>query len=142
MFDKVVEFLENIASGQGTAQSYSDEEKNTAIAALLYRMVSIDGVVRDVEKMQLREVLNTRFGINPPALEKIIAKAMVEHKDSAGLFPFTSIIMHQCSEDERRDIVLTMWHLALCDGELHEFERNLIERAAELMDTPSERPNL
>lgn len=140
MFDKVVEFLENLASGQEADQAYSDEEKNTAIAALLYRMVSIDGVVRDVERMQLRTVLHDRFGINPPALERTIRKAMVEHSESAGLFPFTSIIMHQCDEDERQHIVLAMWHLALCDGELHEFERNLIERAAELMDTPGERP--
>lgn len=140
MFNRVVEYLENLASGRGEDQSYSDDEKNTAIAALLYRMVSIDGIVRDVEKTQLRSVLKTRFEIHPPVLEETIARAMSEHSESAGLFPFTSIIMHQCDEHERQDIVMAMWHLALCDGELHEYERNLIERAAELLDTPSERP--
>lgn len=142
MFNRVIEYLEKLSSGQEGDQPYSDEEKSTAIAALLYRMVSIDGIVRDVEKTQLRNVLRTRFGINPPALEKTIALAMSEHSDSAGLFPFTSIIMHRCDEDERQDIVMAMWHLALCDGELHEYERNLIERAAELLETPGERPQL
>ncbi|MFK5978941.1 MAG: TerB family tellurite resistance protein [Rhizobiaceae bacterium] len=140
MFSRVLEYLENLASGQ--VQPYSDEEKNTAIAALLYRMVSIDGIVRDVEKTHLRNVLEARFNINPPALEKTIAQAISEHSESAGLFPFTSIIMHQCDGDERQDIIMAMWHLALCDGELHEYERNLIERAAELLETPGERPQL
>ncbi|MBL4892749.1 MAG: TerB family tellurite resistance protein [Rhizobiaceae bacterium] len=142
MFNRVVAYLEKLSSGQVGDQPYSDEEKNTAIAALLYRMVSIDGIVRDVEKMQLRSVLKARFAIHPPVLEKTIARAISEHSESAGLFPFTSIIMHQCDLDERQDIIMAMWHLALCDGELHEYERNLIERAAELLETPSERPQL
>lgn len=142
MFNRVLEYLEKLSSGREGDQPYSDEEKRTAIAALLYRMVSIDGIVRDVEKMQLRSVLETQFGINPPALEDTIERAIREHSDSAGLFPFTSIIMHQCDVDERQDIIMAMWHLALCDGELHEFERNLIERAAELLETQSERPQL
>ena len=142
MFNRVIEYLEKLSSGREGDQPYSDEEKNTAIAALLYRMVSIDGIVRDVEKAQLRSVLETKFGINPPSLEGTIERAMSEHSETAGLFPFTSIIMHQCDVDERQDIVMAMWHLALCDGELHEFERNLIERAAELLETPNERPQL
>jgi len=66
----------------------------------------------------------------------------MEHADTAGLFPFTSIIMRKCSLDERKEISLAMWRLALCDNEFHEFESSLLERACELLEISAERPDV
>ena len=142
MFARVVEFLEALAAGSLGEAGFKDSEEMTAIAALLYRVVTIDGIVRDVERSKLREILQERFDITAAKLEQLIAAAKAEHADTAGLFPFTSIIMRSCSRQEREEIAKAMWRLALCDGEFHEFEKNLLERACELMELPTEKPEL
>ena len=137
MFERVVEFIESLSSG---GNDLDRNDKNVSIAALLYRMVTIDGVVLDVEREKLREVLHDKFDITFEDLERLIAQAKTEHAGTAGLFPFTSVIMRKCSQEEREQIATAMWQLALCDEEFHEFEGSLLERACELMEVTVERP--
>jgi len=132
MFDNILGFLERMASGSGEAK-FSADEKNIAITALLFRVIPVDGIIRTVEREQLRAIMTDELGIPDGHIEQLIKKAREEHAETAGLFPFTSIINRSCSDSEKAEVVREMHQIAMSDGEYHEMEQGLIERAADLL---------
>ena len=50
---------------------------------------------------------------------------------------FTSVINGSLNEEGRRRVVEMMWEIAYADGDVDEFERNLIWRAADLLGISS-----
>lgn len=104
-----------------------------AIAALFYHMIAVDGVVKPVEKIRFLEILELRFGLSAERLAEFGARAKDTDLLSSGLFPFTSIINHECSVVEKIEIVTQMKLLARSDGECHPLEAQMIRNVEELL---------
>jgi uncharacterized tellurite resistance protein B-like protein len=62
---------------------------------------------------------------------------MLAEGEAVDLFRFTSVIMREVDEPGRRRIVEMMWELVYVDGEVTEFEDNVVWRAAELLGISS-----
>lgn len=134
MFGTVVKFLEDLASGE--AMNFERDDRNLAIAALLYHMVTIDGVVKPSEIQRFRQILSDRFGLRASRLDGLIDKARLEDREFSGLFPLTSIINHECSDAQKAGIVDQMMQLAVADGELKEAEAHLLRSVSQLLKIP------
>ena len=57
--------------------------------------------------------------------------------DAVDLYHFTSVIMRQVDDAGRLKIVEMMWEIAYADGEVTEFEDNVVWRAADLLGVSS-----
>jgi uncharacterized tellurite resistance protein B-like protein len=63
--------------------------------------------------------------------------------EAVDLYHFTSVIMRSVNEAGRLRIVEMMWELVYADGQVSEFEDNVVWRAADLLGiSSSDRINL
>ena len=63
----------------------------------------------------------------------MIAIANERDKEAVDLYGFTSVLKRELDEAGRIEIIEMMWKLVFADGEIHEFEDNLVWRVAELL---------
>ena len=81
--------------------------------------------------------LQQRFCIDQDQAKQLLAAAQKTDREAIDLYSFTSILKNAMSAPERRRLVEMMWTVAYADGELQEFEENVIWRVSELLSVPS-----
>ena len=67
----------------------------------------------------------------------MIASATLVEGEAVDLYHFTSVIMRSVDEEGRLRIVEMMWELVYADGQVSEFEDNVVWRAADLLAVSS-----
>ncbi len=98
---------------------------------------SLDGEPSDIEKRKLHSLIESRFGLDPGSADRLIASAMLAEGEAVDLYHFTSVIMRSVDEVGRLRIVEMMWELVYADGQVSEFEDNVVWRAADLLGVSS-----
>src|SRR5476651_2057801 len=88
-------------------------------------------------KRKLHGLLESRFGLDPGSADKLIASATREEGEAVDLYHFTSVIMRSVNEEGRLSSVEMMWELVYADGQVSEFEDNVVWRAADLLGVSS-----
>jgi uncharacterized tellurite resistance protein B-like protein len=138
MLDGLRQFIADVVSptlhGQ---QSFDDTGYRLAATALLIHVISIDGEPSAAEKRKLHSLIESRFGLDPGAADQLIASATLVEGEAVDLYHFTSVIMRSVNEAGRLRIVEMMWELVYADGEVSEFEDNVVWRAADLLGVSS-----
>ena len=86
-----------------------------------------------IEKRKLHSLIESRFSLDPGTADQLIKSATLVEGEAVDLYHFTSVIMREVDEEGRRRIVEMMWELVYADGEVSEFEDNVVWRAADLL---------
>jgi uncharacterized tellurite resistance protein B-like protein len=137
MISALKRFLTDL-TGEPAPKPIRAEEGRLAAAALLYHVTAIDGVVGDDENARLRALLKDRFALADGDLDDLMAAAESADREAVDLYGFTSVLKQRLDIGERERLVGMMWELVYADGKVHEFEDNLIWRAAELLGVSSD----
>jgi uncharacterized tellurite resistance protein B-like protein len=138
MLDKLRQFIAEVASPlTQDNRPFSDTDYRLAATALLIHVVSLDGEPSEVEKRKLHTVLQTRFQLDAATVSQLIAEATLVEGEAVDLYHFTSVIMRSVDEEGRKRIVEMMWELVYADGNVSEFEDNVMWRAADLLGVSS-----
>ena len=138
MLDGLRQFIADVISPGGhEGRSFDDNDYRLAATALLVHVVSLDGEPTDVEKRKLHSLIESRFGLDTGTADKLIASATLVEGEAVDLFHFTSVIMRSVDEVGRLRIVEMMWELVYADGQVSEFEDNVVWRAADLLGVSS-----
>ena len=138
MLDGLRHFIADVISP--TAQetrSFDDTGYRLAATALLIHVISLDGEPSEVEKRKLHSLLESRFELDPGTADQLIAAATLVEGEAVDLYHFTSVIMRSVNEEGRLRIVEMMWELVYADGQVSEFEDNVVWRAADLLGMSS-----
>ena len=133
MFETLRSFLSDVASGGKHPSHFAQNDYRLAATALLVHAAEIDGDISAAERAKLHAVIKRRFGLDDAATDELLAEATQAEHEAVDLYHFTSLIMRSLDEDGRRRIVEMMWEIVYADGEVSEFEDNLIWRAADLL---------
>ena len=138
MLDTLRQFIADVVSpATQEQQKFDDTGYRLAATALLVHVISIDGEPSEVEKRKLHSLIESRFGLDPGTADKLIASATLVEGEAVDLYHFTSVIMRTVDDEGRRRIVEMMWELVYADGEVSEFEDNVVWRAADLLAVSS-----
>jgi uncharacterized tellurite resistance protein B-like protein len=138
MLDGLRQFIAEIVSPSAHEQrEFDDTGYRLAATALLVHVLSIDGEPSSAEKRKLHSLIETRFGLDPGAADELIASATLVEGEAVDLYHFTSVIMRSVDEVGRLRIVEMMWELVYADGQVSEFEDNVVWRAADLLGVSS-----
>ena len=138
MLDKLRQFISDVVSpGEQTLRHFDDTDYRLAATALLIHVISIDGEPSELEKRKLHSLIETRFGLDPGTADHLIASATLVEGEAVDLYHFTSVIMRSVNEEGRLRIVEMMWELVYADGQVSEFEDNVVWRAADLLGVSS-----
>jgi len=138
MFDGLRQFIADIVSRDADPdRAFDDTGYRLAATALLIHVVSLDGEPTAIEKRKLHSLIETRFGLDPGTADRLINSATRVEGDAVDLYHFTSVIMRSVNEEGRLKIVEMMWEMVYADGQVTEFEDNVVWRAADLLGISS-----
>jgi uncharacterized tellurite resistance protein B-like protein len=138
MLDGLRQFIAEIVSPDAHGKhAFDDTGYRLAATALLVHVISLDGEPSDAEKRKLHGLIESRFGLDPGTADQLIASATQVEGEAVDLYHFTSVIMRQVDEEGRLRIVEMMWELVYADGQVSEFEDNVVWRAADLLAVSS-----
>ena len=137
MLEAFRKFVSDFAEGGKPPSRFGAGDYRLAVAALLVHAAGIDGLVSDVERTKLRDLIRQRFELEPAAADELIAKATEAEHEAIDLYHFTSLLNRSLDEAGRRRIVEMMWEIIYADGRVSEFDSNLVWRAADLLGVSS-----
>ena len=138
MLDGLRQFIADVVSPTANEErSFDDTGFRLAATALLVHVISLDGEPSEAEKRKLHSLIESRFGLDPGTADRLIATALKAEGAAVDLYHFTSVIMRSVNETDRLRIVEMMWELAYADGQVSEFEENVVWRAADLLGVSS-----
>lgn len=133
MLDGLRQFITDVISPAHEPRDFDDTDYRLAATALLVHVVSLDGEPSEAEKRKLHGLIESRFGLDRGTADKLIASATLVEGEAVDLYHFTSVIMRSVDEAGRLRIVEMMWELVYADGQVSEFEDNVVWRAADLL---------
>jgi uncharacterized tellurite resistance protein B-like protein len=138
MLDGLRQFIADVVSPTAhDARAFDDTGYRLAATALLVHVISLDGEPSEIEKRKLHGLIESRFGLAPGAADQLIASATLVEGEAVDLYHFTSVIMRSVNDEGRLRIVEMMWELVYADGQVSEFEDNVVWRAADLLAVSS-----
>jgi uncharacterized tellurite resistance protein B-like protein len=138
MLDGLRQFIADVIAPEAHGhRSLDDTGYRLAATALLVHVVSLDGEPSEVEKRKLHSLIESRFGLDRGTADQLIASATLVEGEAVDLYHFTSVIMRSVDEAGRLRIVEMMWELVYADGQVSEFEDNVVWRAADLLGVSS-----
>ncbi len=104
-----------------------------ATAAMLIEMARADFDVHPEEIEQVRQAVQTTFGLSQADTEELIRLAQEEVKQATDYYQFTSLINKGFSQKEKIQVVELMWQVAYADGHMDKYEDHLVRKLANLM---------
>jgi uncharacterized tellurite resistance protein B-like protein len=138
MLDGLRQFIADVVSPTADQdRTFDNTGYLLAATALLIHVISIDGEPSETEKRKLHSLIESRFGLDPGTADRLIASATLVEGEAVDLYHFTSVIMRSVNEEGRLRIVEMMWELVYADGQVNEFEDNVVWRAADLLAVSS-----
>lgn len=133
MFERVLSFLKELPATGARAHAGADDPR-VAAAALLYHVMSADGVRQDVEWERFKAILAETYSVEGQELEALAAAGEKADNEAIDFYAFTSILKRDLDPGQRKAFIGLMWEIVYADGELHELEDNTVWRVAELLD--------
>ncbi len=107
-----------------------------AVAVLLVHLAAVDGVIKPEERETISGLLEDHFDLSETQVKDLMATAMRLDKDAVDFYKFTAILS-KLEEEERINIIRSMWQVVYADAHNHEMEDNMVWRVAELIGISS-----
>ncbi|SFN99663.1 Uncharacterized conserved protein, tellurite resistance protein B (TerB) family [Bradyrhizobium sp. Ghvi] len=133
MLDGLRQFIADIVAPQAQDRAFGDSDYRLAATALLIHVVSLDGQPTQAEQRKLHSLIESHFKLDRGTADRLIADATQVEGEAVDLYHFTSVIMRSLDEQGRKRIVQMMWELVYADGQVTEFEDNVVWRASDLL---------
>ena len=138
MFEALKRFIADVSAQPDKRQGgFAPDDYRLATAALLVHVANVDGKIDQAERTRLREVIEKQFGRDAAATTRLIEKAEESDREAVDFFHFTNVLKHSLDDAGRHHIIEMMWDVVFADGEVSEFEENVVWRISELLGVPS-----
>jgi uncharacterized tellurite resistance protein B-like protein len=118
----------------GPEPRFDEDDGRVAAAVLLLQVAAVDGAIAASERDRLVRLLVQGFGLDAHSVEALIAVAERRDHETADIIALAERLRRRLALPERQRILAMMWAMARADGHLHEFEENLLARAAIWLD--------
>ena len=92
-----------------------------------------DGKIEESELKKIKFSLVNVFGEDLEEVDLVLHEAVKNKNNSKSLHYYTSFINKNFDDDKKLLLIEALWEIVLSDGEIHDFESNLIRRLAGLL---------
>jgi uncharacterized tellurite resistance protein B-like protein len=117
-------------------EEFADDDYRLAVAALMAHVADADGVTTPAERLRLQSVLSSAFDLDADATRRLVEAGRRSDREAVDFHGFASVLKRSLDADGRLRIVEMLWEVAYADGQVHEFEGDIVARVAELLDVP------
>ncbi len=131
MLDRLKSFFTH--TGPATGKVPVADEKTLAAAALMVEAAMMDETFGAQERDAITRILGQRFGVSEAEAAAVIAEAERAQADANHLLRFTRSVKDTFSPEDRIEVIEMLWEVAYADGQLHDYESNLLRRVCGLI---------
>ncbi|MCC2604477.1 tellurite resistance TerB family protein [Planctobacterium marinum] len=132
MIAKILGWLNDSEADAG-AKNAEELTVPIATAVLYYEVLRADAQFSNDEIQAYEQKVLTEFGFAREQLAPFLQKVEAKAKDAVDYMQFTRLIHENCSLQQKRHILTSLWHLAMADGQVDPHEEHLIRKMADLM---------
>ena len=130
----MISTLKNLIYGDISKNSdKQDIQLDTVAAALIFEVIRADGKINDSEMQSLADILKHDFKINKDELDSMLNEAKETSNQTTSVQHLTSKINQHWSNEERQNLLVHLWRIAMADDHIDTHERHIIRRIANLL---------
>jgi len=126
-------FEKNTAVGAGEAEPATEHDVRVATCALFLEMARIDETFSDAEMDTILSILKQKYGLSREHADALLAEADKELAQSVDLWQFARLINKHYSNDEKIEIIETLWQIVYVDGKMDKYEHYLMNKLQSLL---------
>ena len=104
-----------------------------ATAALLIEVSRADFTIDESERSGVAALLKSQFELSAQELDTLLDFAQQEAEQATSLYQFTRLINDGYSPEQKSQLILNLWQVALADEFLDKHEDHLIRKVADLI---------
>ena len=104
-----------------------------AVCALFVEMARIDETFTPLEMKTILSILHEKYGLSQEHARAIVEEAERELEDSVDLWQFSNLINENYSNDEKVEIIKTLWKIVYVDGKMDRYEHYLMRKLKNLL---------
>ena len=128
----MLKLLKNILNTQNS-QEDNNNKALEFLTGLMIEAAFTDGKVDSSELNKIKSILINIFSEDPEEVSSVLKKAETNKNNSKSLHHYTSFINKNFNYEKKILLIEALWEIILSDGEVHDFESNLIRRLAGLL---------
>tara|TARA_B100001109_G_C18672492_1_gene384755 strand:- start:79 stop:528 length:450 start_codon:yes stop_codon:yes gene_type:complete len=129
----LINLLKNILKNKNSQEEKEDTKSLELLSGLMIEAAYTDGQIDDIELNKIKNSLINIFDEDSSDVELVLNEALRNKNNSKSLHHYTSYINKNFSEDRKLLLIEALWEIVLSDGEIHDYESNLIRRLAGLL---------
>ena len=129
----MINFLKNILNNQNSQENKDDNKNLELLCGLMIEAAYTDGQIDRSELNKIKLSLVNLFCEDPKEVNLVLEEAIKNKNNSKSLHHYTSFINKNFDQDKKLLLIEALWEIVLSDGEIHDFESNLIRRLSGLL---------
>jgi len=129
----LIKLLKDILSNNISAEDKLDTENLELLSGLMIEAAYTDGQIDEIEINKIKLTLINVFEEDPKEVDLILEEALKNKNNTKSLHYYTSLINKNFSDNKKLLLIEALWEIVLSDGEIHDYETNLIRRLSGLL---------
>ena len=113
------------------------EEEIYAVLSLLIEACKVDGIVSDDEIEKITGLLINKFHLEPSKAKNAINFVLEKANEKVEIFSDIKVILDTMDHEERIKVVEMLWGVVLADGNIDDYESNLMRKISSLLHVSS-----
>ena len=113
------------------------EEEIYAVLSLLIEACKVDGIVSDDEIKKITGLLINKFHLEPSKAKNAVIFVLEKANEKVEIFSDIKVILDTMDHEERIKVVEMLWGVVLADGNVDDYESNLMRKISSLLHVSS-----
>ena len=129
----MIKILKNILNDKNNLDEKDDKKNLEFLSGLMIEAAYTDGQIDQIEINKIKSSLVNVFDEDPTEVNLVVEESLKNKNNSKSLHYYTSFINKNFDENKKILLIETLWEIVLSDGDIHDFESNLLRRLAGLL---------
>ena len=129
----MLNILNNIFKNNNPKQNNEDITNLELLCGLMIEAANTDGQIDNSELDKIKMSLINIFGENEKDVDLVLDGALKNKNNAKSLHYYTSFINKNFTDNKKILLIETLWEIILSDGNVHDYESNLLRRLSGLL---------
>ena len=122
-------------------ENYSEveiiEEEIHAVLSLIIEACKVDGIVSDNEIEKITDLLINKFHLEPSKAKNAVNFVLEKANEKVEIFSDIKVVLDTMDHEERINVGEMLWGVVLADGNVDDYESNLMRKISSLLHVSS-----
>jgi uncharacterized tellurite resistance protein B-like protein len=128
--------FKNIFDGSNKEPSAGDRELKLKVSTcvILLEAATADSNFSAEEQGKIIQILKSRFQMDDRSVKELIDKSTAERETSTDLWYFTNLINENLDNEEKYNLMESVWEVIYSDGTLDKFENYIAHKLLKMLN--------